>query len=104
MIMKATMKPCFTPKENSEVRQNDITVKRVNTSRFGTQSSRFLGPKIWNNQPSNIKSEISFPKFKEYIKTCLGPKGRCKVCINMRTENVLLFFFYIFVKFLPIFI
>ena len=101
--MKATMKPCFTPKENSEVRQNDIIVKRVNTSRFGTKSSRFLGPKIWNNQPSNIKSEISVPKFKEYIKTCLGPKGRCKVCINMRTENVPLFF-YIFVKFLPIFI
>ena len=57
------------PKENAKVRQNDIIVKRINTSRFGTQSLRSLGPKIWNNLPSNIKSETSFLKFKEYIKT-----------------------------------
>ena len=57
------------PKKNAKVRQNDIIVKRINTSRFGTQSLRSLGPKIWNNLPSNIKSETSFLKFKEYIKT-----------------------------------
>ena len=34
------------PKENAKVRQNDIIVKRINTSRFGTQSLRPLGPKI----------------------------------------------------------
>ena len=69
------MKNIFTPKENAKVRQNDIIVTRINTSRFGTQSLRSLG--------SNIKSETLFPKFKEYIKTWLGPKCRCKVCINM---------------------
>ena len=77
------MKNIFTPEENSKVRQNNIIVKRINTSRFGTEGLRSLGPKIWNNLPSNIKSETSFPKFKEYIKTWLGPKCRCKVCINM---------------------
>ena len=71
------MKNIFTPKENAKVRQNDIIVKRINTSRFGTQSLRSLGPEIWNNLPSNIKSETSFLKFKEYIKTWLGPKCRC---------------------------
>ena len=40
------MKNIFTPKENAKVRQNDIIVKRINTSRFGTQSLRPLGPKI----------------------------------------------------------
>ena len=84
------MKGIFTPKENAKVRQNDIIVKRINTSRFGTQSLRSLGPKIWNNLPSNIKSETSFLKFKEYIKTWLGPKCKCKVCINMWAKNVLL--------------
>ena len=59
-------------KKTSKVRQNDIIVKHINTSRFGTQSLSFLGPKIWNNLPLNIKSETSFPKFKEYIKTWLG--------------------------------
>ena len=77
------MRNMFTSEENSKVRQNDIIVKHINTSRFGTQSLSFLGPKIWNNLPSNIKSETSFPKFKEYIKTWLGRKCRCKVCINM---------------------
>ena len=62
-------KNIFTPEESSKVRQNHIIVKRINTSRFRTQRLRFLGPKIWNNLPSNIKSETSFPKFKEYIKT-----------------------------------
>ena len=65
-----------------------IIVKHINTSRFGAQSLRSLGPKIWRSLPSNIKSET---KFKEYIKTWLGPKCRRKVCINMWTENVLLF-------------
>ena len=63
------MKFIFTPKESENVRQNDIIVKRINTGTFGTQSLRFLGPKIWNNLPSNIKSETSFPKFEKYIKT-----------------------------------
>ena len=77
------MKNIFTSKENVEVRQNDIIVKRINTSRFGTQSLKSLGPKIWNNLPPNIKSETSFLKFKEYIKTWPGPKCRGKVCISM---------------------
>ena len=89
------MQNIFTPKENSKVRQNHIIVKRINSSRFGTQSLRSLGPKIWNNQPSNMKSETSFPKFKGYIKTWLRPKCTCKVCIKMLAENVLLFLIYI---------
>ena len=83
------MKNLFTPKENLKVRQNDTIVKLINTSRFGNQSLRSLGSKIWNNLPSNIKSEISFPKFKEYIKTWLGPRCRCKVCIEMNWTELL---------------
>ena len=77
------MRNIFTPKENSKVRQNNITVKRTNTGRFGNQSLRFLGPKIRSNMLSDIKLETLFPKFKKYIKTWLGPKCRCKVCMNM---------------------
>ena len=40
------MKNIFTPKENAKVRQNDIIVNHINTSRFGTQSLRSLDPKI----------------------------------------------------------
>ena len=76
------MKNTFTSRETSKVKQNDIIVTRMNTSRFGTESLKSFSPKIRNSMPSNIKSETSFLKFKEYIKTCLGPKCRCKVCIN----------------------
>ena len=48
------MKNIFMPKENSKVRQNDIIVKRTNTTRFGTQCLSSLGPKLWNNLLSNI--------------------------------------------------
>ena len=77
------MKNIFTPEENAKVRQSNIIVKCINASRFDTQSLRSLRLKIWNKLPSNIKSETSFLKFKEYIKTWLGPKCRCKVGINM---------------------
>ena len=67
--LSSYMKNIFTPKGNSKVKQNDIIVNLVNTSRLGAQSLMSLGPKICNNLPSNIKSETLFPKFKEYIKT-----------------------------------
>ena len=38
------VKNIFKPKENAKVRQNDFIVQRINTSRFGTQSLRFLVP------------------------------------------------------------
>ena len=38
------MKNIFTPKENSKLRQSDTIVKRINTSRFGTQNLRSLVP------------------------------------------------------------
>ena len=89
------MKNIFKPKENAKVKQNDTIVECINTSRFVAQSLSSLGPKIWNNLPPNIKPETSFLKFKEYIKTWLGPKCRCKVGINMWTENVLLVCIYL---------
>ena len=82
-LNEINLKNIFKPKENAKVTHNDIMLKRINSSRFGTRSLRPLRPKMWNNLPSNIKSETSFPKFKEYIKTWLRQKCICKVCINM---------------------
>ena len=99
-INRSYMKNIFTPKENAKVRQNDIIVKRINTSRFGTKSLRSLGPKIWNNLPSNIKSETSFLKFKKYIKTWLGPKCRYEVCIsNVNRKCSVFLYIFKFIKF-----
>ena len=39
-----------------------------------------LEPKIWNALSQNIKAEISYVKFKEYIATWFGSKCKCSVC------------------------
>ena len=72
------MKDIFTFKENAKVRQNDNIVKRLTTSRFGTQSLRSLGPKIWNNLPSNIKSETSILKFENLLKLGLDQSANAR--------------------------
>ena len=77
------MKDIFTPKLHPKVRPNDILVKHHNTITYRTKSLKTLGPKIWNQSPRDIKSEISDTKFKEYSDTCFGPKCRCNVCMNI---------------------
>ena len=62
------MENIFTPKENTKVKKNDIIVKCINASRFGIQGLSSLGPKIWNNLPSNVKSEISFLNLRNILK------------------------------------
>ena len=57
-ISPLCMKNIFTPKENAKVRQNDIIVKRINTSRFGTQSLRSLEQPAIKYKIRNIFSEI----------------------------------------------
>ena len=96
------IKNIFTPKENAKVRRNGITVNRINTSRFSTQSLRSLGPNIWNNLPSNIKSETSSLKFQEYVKLVKVQMEGMHKHVNRKCSVVL----YIFksIKFLHIFI
>ena len=77
------MKDIFTPKLHPKVRPNDILVKHHNTITYGAKSLKTLGLRIWNQLPSDIKSETSYTKFKEYIDTWFGPKSRCNVCMNI---------------------
>ena len=74
------MKSIFTSKINSRVRPFDLLVKNHNTEKYGSKSLMALGPKIWNALPENVKKEISFSKFKKYIKSWSGPTRKCKMC------------------------
>ena len=76
------MKSIFSAKLNARVRvrPNDILVKARKSATFGDKSLATLGPKIWNALPQNTKAENSYVKFKEYIATWFGPKGKCTVC------------------------
>ena len=78
------MKDIFTPKLHSKVRPNYILVKYHNTITDGAKSLKTLGSKISNQSPSDIKSETSYTKFKEYIiDNWFIPKCRCHVRINI---------------------
>ena len=79
-------KNIFPSKGNLKVRHNDIMVKRINTSRFGTQSLRSWSLTIWKYLPSNIKSEASIwtevqmgymhkPLNKKWFQYCRGFKA-----------------------------
>ena len=73
------MKSIFSANLNTRVRPNDILVQACKSATFGGKSLATLGPKIWNVLPQNIK-EKSYVKFKKYIATLFGPKGKCNVC------------------------
>ena len=50
---------------------------------YGLKSFMALGPKIRNALPENVKKEISFSKFKKYIKSGSGPTCKCKMCLGV---------------------
>ena len=49
-------------------RNNPLQRQRVNSVRHGTGSISFLGPKVWDLVPSDIKSSQSLSIFKIKIK------------------------------------
>ena len=48
---------------------NQFRRENVKTVHFGIQSVRYLGPKIWELVPNDIKYNNSLRKFKKLIKS-----------------------------------
>ena len=55
-------------------RKYDIFVCSRNTSSFGDNSLRALGPHIWNSLPESIKSTDSISVFKSFIQKLVWSK------------------------------
>ena len=64
------MKDYFLPKPTSyNLRKNDILfVPKVKTTKYGINSVSFLGPKIWNSLPNEIKASRNANQLKILIK------------------------------------
>ena len=45
----------------------DINFNQNNTTKYGNNSLRSLGPHIWNSLPSEIKKEADYEEFKNYL-------------------------------------
>ena len=62
-------------------RRNDtLQRRRMNSVRHGTESVSFLGPKIWDLVPSDIKLSQSLSIFKRKIKKWVPLQCPCQLC------------------------
>ena len=77
------MKDYFLPKSTSyDLRRNDVLfVPKVKTTNYGIRSISFLGPKIWNSLPNEIKLSKNANQFKILIKDWyFENKCACNAC------------------------
>ena len=76
------MKEIFTLNSNWDSSRMKLLVKTQNTKRYGTNTLRSMGPKIWNNLSTEQKNAKNLNIFKEFIKTWSGPECGCNACLN----------------------
>ena len=58
----------------------NLQIPKINQTRFGTESFRGLGPKIWNTLPYHIKTSKNTDIFKKTIKNWNAVECKCLVC------------------------
>ena len=75
------MKEIFHFSPYNTHKRHNIFVHSRNTSSYGDESLRALGPHIWNSLPESIKSTTSLFVLKKFIKNWFGPKCKCKLCL-----------------------
>ena len=62
--------------------QTDYQLPKINSVSYGENSVRYLGPKIWNIIPRELKCLESLDKFKSAIKTWIPLRCPCRLCKN----------------------
>ena len=74
------MKDIFELNTRRDVSDCRLLVQYQRTKRYGTNTLRSLGPKIWNSLSTEIKNAGNLIVFKEMIKTWSGPSCNCSMC------------------------
>ena len=74
------MKEIFTLNTTRDASRYKLVVKTQRTKKYGTNTLRSLGPKIWNSLPTEITNSENLDTFKGLIKTWSGPRCRCGAC------------------------
>ena len=59
---------------------SDFTLPIVRTVNYGIESIRYLGPKIWESIPANIKEVDTIERFKSGIKKWKPEPCPCRLC------------------------
>ena len=64
----------------SSWRPLNLHLPRVNQTKYGLNSFRYEGAKLWNSLPEDIKSSENLITFKRLIKAWNGTTCRCSFC------------------------
>ena len=59
---------------------NNLTRRKVNSVKYGTESISFLAPKIWDILPKEIKDSDNIDVFKTKIKKWVPKNCPCRLC------------------------
>ena len=74
------MKESFSKTTNLTHRPLGINFNQNNTIKYGSNSFRNLGLHIWNSWPWEIRKEMDYKKFKNYMNDWFGLKCKCNMC------------------------
>ena len=78
------MKNIFEMKTNNRIVREkyklNLNIPRTNQVKFGTNSLKSYGPKIWNALPFSIKTAENIKDFKTLIKKWKGASCNCIIC------------------------
>ena len=61
-------------------RGNDAQTPKVRTTSFGIESITYLGSKLWQLLPLEIKQSNTLPIFKKRIRCWKGDQCNCRLC------------------------
>ena len=84
-IAPAIMNNIFEFNDNPYSLRNDTAYfksRNVQTVRYGIETASFVGPRIWNSIPKEIKESASLEIFKSKIKSWTPKNCPCKLCKN----------------------
>ena len=75
------MKEVFEIVEDSHTLRNEIKLKsrKIHSVRYGIETAPFLGARVWNSLPSELK-ECKSELFKSKIKNWIPENCPCKLC------------------------
>ena len=74
------MKEIFELNTRRDNQSSNLIVQSQSSKKYGTDTLRSLGPKIWNSLPNDIRSSNSLYSFKKLIKAWSGPQCKCNKC------------------------
>ena len=81
--------------ERSHALRNELELKsrKIHSVRYGIETASFVGARVWNSLPSDLKQCKSFELFKTKIKNWIPPTNR------LRANFQLNMFFFMTVRF-----